>query len=45
MMRRVPMSNTPCRWKEGDLYQKKLEDCRTNSGAQGESKIPASRTS
>ena len=41
MMRRMLLSNTPYRWKEEDLYQKKLKDWRRNSGAQEESKIPA----
>ena len=31
----------PYRWKEEELYQKKLKDWTKNSGAQEESKIPA----
>ena len=41
MMRRMLLSNTPYRWKEEELYQKKLKDWKRNSGAQEESKIPA----
>jgi transposase len=41
MMRRMLLSNTPYRWKEEELYQKKLEDWKRHSGAQEESKIPA----
>jgi hypothetical protein len=41
MMRRMLLSNTPYRWKEEELYQKKLKDWTRNSGAQEESKIPA----
>ena len=41
MMRRMLLSNTPYRWKEEELYQKKLRDWERNSGAQEGSKIPA----
>jgi transposase len=41
MMRGMLLSNTPYRWKEEELYQKKLQDWKKNSGAQEGSKIPA----
>jgi transposase len=41
MMRRMLLSNTPYRWKEEELYQKKLKDWTRNNGAQEESKISA----
>lgn len=41
MMRRMLLSNTPYRWKEEVLYQKKLKDWTSNNGAQEESKISA----
>ncbi len=41
MMRRMLLSNTPYRWKEEELYQKKLKDWTRNSGAKEVSKIPA----
>ena len=41
MMRRMLLTNSPYRWKEEDLYQKKLKDWTKNIGAQEESKISA----
>jgi transposase len=41
MMRRMLLSNTAYRWKEEELYEKKLKDWTMNSGVQEESRIPA----
>ena len=41
MMRRMLLLNSPYRWKEEDLYQKKLKEWTKNIGAQEESKISA----
>jgi transposase/pimeloyl-ACP methyl ester carboxylesterase len=41
MMRRMLLSNTPYRWKEESLYQRKLKDWVRIRGIEEESKIPA----
>lgn len=41
MMRRMLLSNTAYRWKEEELYQKKLRDWVRTTGTKEESKIPA----
>jgi hypothetical protein len=41
MMRRMLLSNTPYRWKEESLYQRKLKDWLRIQRTEEESKIPA----